>query len=147
MKFLKKFSPIKNKSINNRIISTNFIDKNCLKVFLLSTNFKDYCNKKTNRKRQLYSLIACFFGGFIVAALITVPELIALIGDPLYLSGDKVLLNLMFSLIAILNLVSRVFCYICKYLIYLLLYKNLIFKVSEIMLCSVCKLNMPFKII
>jgi hypothetical protein len=123
MKFLKTILSIKNKwikEINNRKISVNFIEKNCLEVFLLSTNFEDYYNKKTNRRRQLYSLIACIFGGFIairflIAALITDPELIALIGDPIYLAGDKVLLNLMLFFITILTLISRVFCHICKY--------------------------------
>jgi hypothetical protein len=156
MKFLKTFSSIKSKwikQINDRKISTNFIEKNSLKVFLLSTNIEEYCNKKTNKKRQLYSLIACLFSGFIafrflIAALITDPELIALIGDPLYLAGDKVLLNLTFFFVSIITFISRVCCFICKYfLIYSLLYQNFVMKVSEIILCIVCNINTPFKMI
>ncbi len=125
MKFLKTFLSTKKKwikSLNDRKIeaSINQIEKNFQNYFVMTTNFEDYCNNKVNKKRQIYSIIYCLFVGLIVfkyllTAFITDPEIWILFGDAFYLTGERVLLNLLFFLVSSISFFGRIAVIFCEY--------------------------------
>lgn len=77
-------------------------------ICIMTMSFSDYCNteNKGNRKKELLSLIICIFGWltflrFFLAAFINDPRIWVLIGDPFYLTGDRILFNLVIASIAL----------------------------------------------
>ncbi len=125
MKFLNTFLSIKKKwikSLNDRKIeaSINEIERNFQKYLLITTNFEDYCNNKVNKKRQIYSIIYCLFAGlitfkFLLTAFITDSEIWILLGDAFHLTGERVLLNLLFFLISSISFFGRIAVIFCEY--------------------------------
>jgi predicted membrane protein len=80
----------------------------------MTTSFADYCNvkRKRNKKKEILSIVICIFGWliflrFALAAFFKDPKLWVLIGDPFYLTGDRVLFNLVIASIALNASVMR----------------------------------------
>ncbi|CAG2162468.1 unnamed protein product [Oppiella nova] len=79
-------------------------------IAVLSFNFEEYAKNKdidcVIRKRQIVGIGVCIFGWltvlkFFVAAFVRSSTLWPLIGDPFYLTGDRILFNLVIASIAL----------------------------------------------
>ncbi|CAG2110199.1 unnamed protein product [Medioppia subpectinata] len=76
-------------------------------IAILSHSFEEYViNKHINKRRQIFGVCVCIYGWltvikFFTAAFIKDPTLWPLIGDPFYLTGDRILFNLVIGSIAL----------------------------------------------
>jgi hypothetical protein len=120
---MKKFKPVSKFATklneyldNNKIKALNnfesYFGSNA--VCIMTTSFADYCNveRKRNKKKEILSIVICIFGWliffrFVLAAFCKDPKLWVLIGDPFYLTGDRVLFNLVIASIALNATVMR----------------------------------------
>jgi hypothetical protein len=124
MKFFETFLSIKKKWINSlndrKVVLVNQIERIFSKYFLIATNHENYLNNELNKKRRFYSIIYCLIIGliafkFLLTAFITDPEIWILMGDAFYLTGEKVLFNILFFLISSISFFGRVSLIFCKY--------------------------------
>jgi hypothetical protein len=124
MKFFETCLSIKKKWINSlndrKVVLVNQIERISLKYFLIATNHENYLNNELNKKRRFYSIIYCLIIGliafkFLLTAFITDPEIWILMGDAFYLTGEKVLFNILFFLISSISFFGRVSLIFCKY--------------------------------
>ena len=83
------------------VISINEIELYLQKEYILSSDFTQYCNKDSYKKSSsyLWSKIICIFCWIItmrwlLCVFISNPTLLILMSDPLYLTGDRKLCNL-----------------------------------------------------
>jgi hypothetical protein len=102
-----------NNYLNNEKVETiNDIETQLLKRKLCSVNFDDYMKKKINTKNMMHSIIICIISiiGFLrvlFGAYTTDPEIWVLIGDPLYLIGDRVLISVTFAVVIVVSVKGR----------------------------------------
>jgi hypothetical protein len=84
---------------NEKVIAINDIETEFRKQKLLSVSFDDYMKKKINTKNIMHSIIIvmiCMIGTLrlLFGAFVTDPKIWALIADPFYLIGDRVLISI-----------------------------------------------------
>jgi len=85
----------------------------CLKNFALSVNFEDYLNKRVDSRRRKILIIICIFQTiitlkFLLAGLISNRKLLVFIGDPLQITGDPFLGNLVLFSCGLAIIIGRV---------------------------------------
>jgi hypothetical protein len=97
---------------NEKVTVVNDIEKDLLKLKLISVNFDEYLKKKINNKNLAHSIIIsiiCIIGGLrlLAGAFITDPKIWVLIADPFYLIGNRVLINLVLIVLIVGSLKFR----------------------------------------
>ncbi len=100
---------------NEKVEAINVIEAQLLKRKLISVNFEDYIKKKINTKNMMHSIIICIIciiGVLIIlfGAYTTDPKMSALIADPFYLIGDRLLISLTFAAFVVASVKARMIC-------------------------------------
>jgi hypothetical protein len=100
---------------NEKVEAINVIEAQLLKRKLISVNFEDYIKKKINTKNMMHSIIICIIciiGVLIIlfGAYTTDLKMLALIADPFYLIGDRLLISLTFAAFVVASVKARMIC-------------------------------------
>jgi hypothetical protein len=100
---------------NEKVTALNDTENKALKRKLISVNLDDYMKKKTNTKNMMHSIIICIiciigFLRILFGAYTTDPQVWVLIGDPLYLIGDRVLISVTSAALVVISVKARMVC-------------------------------------
>jgi hypothetical protein len=111
--FLLLKSKINNYLNSGKVVAINDIEKQLLKHSLISANFNEYINNKINNKNMIYSVVVCVISLFMVLRLllgsfVRDPNIWILIGDPFYLVGDRVLINISLVIFVTVGIKARI---------------------------------------
>ncbi len=125
---------------NEKVIVINDIEREALKQKLISVSFNDYLKKKINCKNMMYSIMICMIcivGALrlLFGALINDPKILALIADPCYLTGDRVLISITLAAFVVSGVKMRMVYISSKYSIfnYLSSYKLALISIRSIL--------------
>ncbi len=96
-------SKVNNYLSNKNVITINDMETELVKQNLISVNFDDYILKKMSLINMIYSVIISIFVffyaiRFIFMSSIKDTHVLKLIGDPFYLTGDQMALNISFAI-------------------------------------------------
>jgi hypothetical protein len=113
-------SKINNYLDSDKVVAINNIETQVVEQQLISASFDDYINNKINGKNMIYSVIVCIISFIAVLRLLlgaftTDPNIWILIGDPFYLVGDRVLINISLAIFVTAGIKSRMICILCKF--------------------------------
>jgi hypothetical protein len=106
---------------SEKVVVINDVEKQYLKQNLISANFSEYINNKINNNNMIYSVVVCvfcIFGAlrFLLGAFATDPKIWILIGDPFYLVGDRVLINISLAIFVTVGIKARIIYILCKFI-------------------------------
>jgi len=118
--FLLLKSKINNYWNSGKVVAINDIEKQLLKQSLISANFNEYINNKINNKNMIYSVVVCVISLFMVLRLllgsfVRDPNIWILIGDPFYLVGDRVLINISLAIFVTVGIKARIIYILRKF--------------------------------
>ncbi len=118
--FLLLKSRINNYLNSGKVVAINDIEKQFLKQSLISANFNEYINNKINNKNMIYSVVICVISLFMVLRLllgsfVRDPNIWILIGDPFYLVGDRVLINISLAIFVTIGIKFRIIYILRKF--------------------------------
>jgi hypothetical protein len=119
--FLLLKSKVNNYLNSGKVVVINDIEKQFLKQNLISANFNEYINNKINNKNMIYSVVVCIICFFMALRLFLGPFAIdpkiwILIGDPFYLVGDRVLINISLAIFVTIGIKARIIYILCKFI-------------------------------
>ena len=106
-------SKVNNYLNEKNVITINDMETEFLKQNLISVNFDDYIKKKIKRKNMIYSVVICVICIFtalrlLLGSFVTDPNIWILIGDPFYLVGDRVLINISLAIFVTIGIKLRI---------------------------------------
>jgi hypothetical protein len=118
--FLLLKSKVNNYLNSGKVVAINDIEKQFLKQSLISTNFNEYINNKINNKKMIYSVVVCVICIFtalrlLLGSYVKDPNIWILIGDPFYLVGDRVLINISFAIFVTIGFKARIIYILRKF--------------------------------
>jgi hypothetical protein len=113
-------SKINNYLDSDEVVAINNIETQVVEQQLISASFDDYINNKINGKNMIYSVIVCIISFIAVLRLLlgaftTDPNIWILIGDPFYLVGDRVLINISFAIFVTIGIKCRMIFILRKF--------------------------------
>jgi hypothetical protein len=113
-------SKIDNYLNSDKVITINNIETQAVKQQLICESFDDYINNKINGKNMIYSVIVCIISFIMVLRLLlgaftTDPNIWILIGDPFYLVGDRVLINISLAIFGTIGIKCRMIFILRKF--------------------------------
>jgi hypothetical protein len=118
--FLLLKSKVNNYLNSEKVVAINDLEKQLVEQNLISTNFSEYVNNKINNKNMIYSVVVCvicIFGALrlLLGSFATDPKIWILIGDPFYLIGDRVLINISLVIYITIGIKARIIYILRKF--------------------------------